>query len=224
MARLRPDRHLGAEHGGEVGRGADRLGDQPRVAPGRRCGPPRRAALAAPVAPAGRVGEPDLLRRGAELAARLGGDLAEHQAEHLRRPASPGRRGRCGRRRRCASGWARSGSGPAGRGVRRRGRSASGRRCPGTPPTAATVSRRTAAGAAARRRAAASPTVFDVPKSIPSTRMPATLLWPPRAGVGCRVGNPVLARFGDTASVHSGSGYLDAPPAGLRPPRRRGGR
>jgi hypothetical protein len=78
-----PDRHLGAVHRGEVRRRADRLRDQPRRAEPGVAGRLDQGA-AALLAPAGRVGQADLLRRRPELAAGLGGDLAEHQAEHLR--------------------------------------------------------------------------------------------------------------------------------------------
>ncbi|WSG37646.1 hypothetical protein OHA72_40505 [Dactylosporangium sp. NBC_01737] len=78
-----PHRDGGAEHGGEVGRGTDRLRDQSgRAEPGDagrldQQGP-------APLTPPRRVGEPHLVGCGAELPAGLGVDQRQHVREQSR--------------------------------------------------------------------------------------------------------------------------------------------
>jgi hypothetical protein len=76
-----PHRHGAAEHRRVVGGGRDRLHDE---AGGGQAGGADRLDQhgAAPFTPAGRMGDPDLLDRAAQVAGGLGGEAAEHGGDH----------------------------------------------------------------------------------------------------------------------------------------------
>ena len=76
-------RHSRAQHRGEIGSGTDRFGDQTGTAQPR---PARRVNeyVAAPLPPTGRMRQPHLFERPAELALRLRRHATQNKAEHVR--------------------------------------------------------------------------------------------------------------------------------------------
>ena len=137
----RPDRHVPAQHLGEVGGRGDRLGDQPgagQPGPGGGLGQ-QRAPGRAPGGRAGQGDAPGVPGRPPGATPRRPGPAPRRSG---RRPAPHARRAAPGRRRSGASGWARTGPGRAGRCAPRRGRRSAGRPVRRTPPRAAAASRR----------------------------------------------------------------------------------